>query len=88
MALKEVREVAKEVEWYRRGRGYKEGPWPSVMRGVEFVPDEDRRGWITEKRGTLKKQWSESSLTVWEAADHIWAVIHALGVCNEAGKCT
>lgn len=89
MALKEVQEVAKEVEWHRKGRGYEEGPWPSEMGGVEFVPDEEKRKWIAEKRETLRNQWSESCLTVWdnnEAADHIWAVIHALWVCNEAGK--
>ncbi|KAG8950282.1 hypothetical protein FRC04_007916 [Tulasnella sp. 424] len=89
MALKEVQEVAREVEWHRNGRGYKEGPWPSVIGGVEIVPGEAQRERIMENRAILKNRWSESCMTVWdnnEAADHIWAVIHALWVCNAAGK--
>ncbi|KAG8916113.1 hypothetical protein FRC01_003369 [Tulasnella sp. 417] len=88
MVFKEMKEVGEAVIWHRNGRGYKEGPWPSVLRGIDDVPKEKKRKWLLERRAEMIKRRSECRLTIWdnnEAADHIFVVLNALYVCREAG---
>lgn len=89
MALKEIDDVVEQVEWDRRGRRYQEGSFPSLLEGVDLVPQEDQRKFVLERREMIRKQRCETRITVWdniEAAEHIWAVVEAVVVCFEAGK--
>ncbi|KIO29963.1 hypothetical protein M407DRAFT_226136 [Tulasnella calospora MUT 4182] len=88
MVFKEMKEIAHEVQGHLNGRGYQEGPWPSVLQGVEGVSKEEKRKWLLERRALMIKRRSKCRLTAWdnnEAADHLFVVLHALYVCRQAG---
>lgn len=88
MAFKEMKAVADETKWHQEGRGYQDGPQPSVLEGIENVPKEEKRKWLLEKRAAAIKRRSECRLTILdnnEASDHIFVLFHALRVCRQAG---
>lgn len=88
MAYKEILGVINDIEWHRKGSGFKSGPQPSVLVGLEQVPDENRRPWLLEKLDVLKKRQCEARCAIEEneeAPRHLIAVMDAVLITLRAG---
>ncbi|KAG8912702.1 hypothetical protein FRC00_003976 [Tulasnella sp. 408] len=88
MAFKEIIGVIKDIEWYRGGMGFKSGPQPSVLIGLEDVPEQEQRAWLLKKLDALKERQCQVRCAVAEnraARLHIIAVIDAVLDTRRAG---
>ncbi|KAG9041272.1 hypothetical protein FS837_012481 [Tulasnella sp. UAMH 9824] len=88
MAFKEIIGVINDIQWYRRGMGFKSGPRPSVLVGLEDVPQQEQRDWLLNKLDVLKERQCQVRCAIAEnraARLHIIAVIDAVSDTRRAG---
>lgn len=85
MALKEMKAVAQAR---RESVRYSPKRPTNLLEGIEYVPKEEKRKWLLEKRATMMKWRRECRATICEnnkAARHIFVVFNALNECRRAG---
>ncbi|KIO29962.1 hypothetical protein M407DRAFT_226134 [Tulasnella calospora MUT 4182] len=88
MAFREIMTVIGDIEWYRKGMGFKSGLRPSVLIGLENIPEKQQDAWLLQKLDAIKDRQCQVRCAIAEDREarlHIIAVIDAVLDTRQAG---